>query len=1037
MTLPYKRKFGIGRQSEQFLNDELHQIHEALKRINYRKNENKGAEPDAIVDGALWFDKPDELLKYYDMRTLSWKTVFSKKFQITDQILNITMPSSPVPGQLWIYNGVLMYFDGSSWVPVKAMLQDESQWSNAAFEDFMIVTPLNPMPNAVVSGDTVDIDVNSFKAKPNDNHKDTNVAEPKNYKWGTDEWDEAIDANIKEPEKLAVPGDDIRSQFIVPNLNTDRIFLDTDLDDNYEEVSKVCFQYPTKDVYDKIVSCVHLNPGKLTKIIKRLIKIDKINSTINVSAYNTEFYGFKNGKYTGEFLVESNNQDSGDYIPSGDYIILNYSANQNYDYILAITYEFSTFKTAGGSDHWNSSNPTTSFYLANLKEPINVHGNGLKIEEASYDINYENKTVTIKDAAAEKVDIQMWSPYKKQFGYIRETDLEGNAIIKLSQRVAMPLVFVGGLLIHPLYGGLKFQDRKIIVPNHGGLDSMRNLAWCVVDLYSGGTEIMYSEKGLVEKAEREYKFCDEDYLDGNGNFIMHGNLQEGEDTPSAGIYDYILGCGTLSGENANVIFYNNKKITKDDGIILFINGFMINDKDIIRNQDEGFITVAPELVAGQEYLLLRDNDKRLYTEATMQAAFATGYLDESLVYVNGKLLANSSSITTTQNQADEGLISTNNEIKLFIDNEDKASWKIYDKYDYEWKDLTEEEIRNVELISSSYSNQLTSIKLNVETTDNDKVDVYSFRYSNTVSGVYKFGDAIFKGLDEDDNKQIYILGTDKYAYGQGVLNIFKNGKKLIPNIDYKELSENNFIKMLIEVNIENDRITYFIEPIESGETFGHEIVLLTNENSIQPNIYEIEDNDSTPDLYPGRLTVYINGLRIPKEDWTLLDNKKIMLKYSDYKTIGTANNYPDENILCGNKVISVHHNYPDHIMIEIRKDYDRKEATIILKPEDAQEIYLSKYPEITSDILESKDEVLFYLNGQFLNMSRSKSIDYKLDNYKGCVAIRNSQIVELLQTDPLKRILDRNSLAYASWKVRNNKEHYESNKKNVLTIVWR
>ena len=162
----------------------------------------------------------------------------------------------------------------------------------------------------------------------------------------------------------------------------------------------------------------------------------------------------------------------------------------------------------------------------------------------------------------------MWSPYKKQFGYIRETDLEGNAIIKLSQRVAMPLVFVGGLLIHPLYGGLTFQNRKIIVPNHGGLDSMRNLAWCVVDLYSGGTEIMYSEKGLVEKAEREYKFCDEDYLDGNGNFIMHGNLQEGEDTPSAGIYDYILDCGTLSGENANVIFYNNKKITKDDGIIL-------------------------------------------------------------------------------------------------------------------------------------------------------------------------------------------------------------------------------------------------------------------------------------------------------------------------------------------------------------------------------------------------------------------------------------------------------------------------------------
>lgn len=1036
MTLPYKRKFGIGRQSEQFLNDELHQIHEALKRINYRKNENKGAEPDAIVDGALWFDKPDELLKYYDMRTLSWKTVFSKKFQITDQILNITMPSSPVPGQLWIFNGVLMYFDGSSWVPVKAMIQDETQWSNAAFENFMIVTPLNPMPNLVVEGETTDIDVNKFKAKPTDTHKNTNVAEPKNYKWGTDEWDEAVDGDVQEPDNLDIPDEKYRSQFVVPNLNTDRIFLDTDLDDSYEEISKVCFQYPTKDIYEKTVSCVHLNPGKVTKITRRLVKVDKLNSTINVPAYNTEFYGFKNGKYTGEFLIESNNQDWGDYIPTGDYILLNYSANQNYDYVLAITYEFATFKSSGGVSHWSSTNPTTSYYLANLKEPINVHGDGLKLEEASYDIDYKSKTVTINDKAAAGVDIQMWSPYKKQFGYVRETDLEGNAIIRLHEKVSLPLVFVGGLLIHPLYGGLRFEDRKIIVPNNGGLESMRNLAWCVVDLYSG-SEIMYSERGKVEHSEGQYLFCEKDYLDGQGNFIMHGKLQEGEDTPIDSFYDYILGCGTLSGKNCNLIYYNNKKIGKDDGIILFINGFMINDEDIVRNHEEGYITVLPELVEGQEYLLLRDNDKRLYTDATMQKAFATGYLDESLVYLNGKLLANSTAITTTKNENEEGLTSTNNEVKLFIDSDDNATWKIYDKYVYEWRDLTEEEKKNVELISGSYSNQLTSIKLNIKTTDSDKIDVFSFRYSNSVSGIYKFGDAIFKGLDEDDNKQIFILGPDKYAYGQGVLNIFKNGKKLLPNIDFKELSENNFIKMLFDVDTVNDRITYVIEPIEPGETFAHETILMTNENSVQPNIYEIEDNDSTPDLYPGRLTVFINGIRLPKEDWVLLDTKKIMLKYNNYKAVGSANNYPNEDFFSGNKVINIKHNYPDHIVIEIRKDYDRKEATIVLKPEDAQEIYLSEYPNISADILESKDEILFYLNGQFLNMSRSKSSDYKLDNYKACIAINDHQIVELLQTDPLKRILDRNSLAYASWKARNNKEHYESSKKNVLTIVWR
>ena len=1040
MTLPYKRKFGIGRQSEQFYNDELHQIHEALKRINYRKNENKGAEPDAILDGALWFDKPEELLKYYDMRTLSWKTVFSKKFQITDQILNIAMPSSPVTGQLWIYNGVLMYFDGSAWTPVKAMIQDESQWSNAAFEDFMIVTPLNPMSNAVVDGDEIDIDTSSLKSKPDDTHKNTNVAESRSYKWGTDDWDETSDGDVDEATPIAEPDSKYKSQFVVPNLNTDRIFLDTDLDTSYEEVSKVCIQYPLKDVYNKTVSCVHINPGKLTKITKRLIKVDKINSTINVPAYNTEFYGFKNGKYEGEFLIESTTQDAGDYIPSGDYILLNYSANQNYDYIMAITYEFSTFKSAGSLSHWNSKNPTTSYYLANLKEPINVHGDGLKLEEANYDINYENKTVTINDNNAKNVTIQMWSPYKKQFGYVRETDLEGNALIKLTKQVALPLVFVGGLLIHPLYGGLKFDDRTITVPNHGGLDSMKNLPWCVVDLYSGIGELMYSEKGLVEQAELEYKLCEQDYLDGEGGFVMHGDIEEAEneEDKQADIYDYILGCGTFSSENANVIYYNNQKISKDDGIILFINGFMINDDDIERNQEEGYITVLPELVAGQEYLLLRDDDKRLYTEATMQAAFATGYLDDSLVYLNGKFLANSDCLTTTSTMDDEGLTCTNNEIKLFIDNNNNSFWKIFDQYTYEWKDLTADELYNIKLISSSYSNQLSSVKLNIETTNEDNLDVYSFKLSNTVSGIYKFGNAIYKSLDEDDNNQIYIIGADKYAYGQGVLNVYNNGKKLIPNIDYKELSENNFIKMLYETDTENDRITYIIEPIESGETFGHETILLTNENAIQANIYEIEDNDSTPDLYPGRLTVYINGIRLPKEDWTLLDNKKIMLKYTDYKAVGSSNNYPEETILTENgKIVNITHGYPDHILIEIRKDYDRKETTIELKAQDAQEIYLDSYPTITSDILESKDEVLFYLNGQLLNMSRNASTDYKLDNYKGCIAIRNPEIVELLQSDPLQKLLDKNSLSYASWKARNNKEHYESSKKNVLTIVWR
>ncbi len=1038
MTLPYKRNFGIGRQSEQFFNDKLHLIYQALREINYRKNENKGQEPDATVDGALWFDKVDNLLKYYDMRTLSWKTIFSQKFQITDQILNITTPANPVVGQLWIFNGVLMYFDGATWQPIKAMIQDESQWSNSTFEDFIIVTPLNPSPNAIVDGEESGIKLSEFVKQNDDNHHNTNVITPKDAKWGSNEW-EKEDGESLYPTVNKVPEDNLKSQFLVPNLNVDRLFLDDLNDKTYEEVSKVCIQYPTKDVYDKTVSCIHLNPGKLVKMTKRFVKVDKLNSTINIPAYNTEFYGYRNGEYGGHFLIESKNQDKGDYIPSGDYILLNYEANQNYDYVLAITYEFSSLNATGFLDHWTSDNPKRSFYLANLKEPINVHTNGLKLEEAVYDVNYRQKTVTINDENIDNVTVQMWSPYKKQFGYIRETDLEGNGLIRLHGKVNIPLVFVGGTLIHPIFGGLKFEGDTIIVPNNFGPDSMKNLAWCVVDLKSESNEDMYFEQGTVEEVGQEFVTDEKDCLDGQDNYIIHGNLQDTIDTE--GFRDYILAAGVLSSDYGNLLYYDNRKIGKDDGIILFVNGFMINEKDIIRNHASGFIRLIPELEIGQEYVLIRDNDKRLYTESMLQSAFATGYFDESLIYLNGQLLVNSGCLATIYDEehvmVEEDIV--DNEIKYFVSAEDeiKGTWKIYNEYEYRWDEIEDKELANIELIGSSYSNQLTSIKINIETTPEDDLSVYTFKFSNSVSGIYKYGEARFLEIDPEDNLQIWAIGNDPYAYRQGVLNIFKNGIKLIANVDYKELSENNYIKMLNPDIKIDDKITYFIEPIEAGEQYGYETVLLTKEDSIQPNVYAVEENDSTPSLYPGRLTVYVNGLRIPKESWTLLDSKKIMLKFEDYKTLGTADNFPIENkIRPDNSLISVTHNYPDYITVEIRKDYDRKEMTIELDSKDAMEIYVEDYG-IPLGILECKDEILFYLNGQYLNMSRSMSNDYRLDVHKGCIVILNNKIIEALQSDPLLSIFNSNALAYSSWKARNKKDKYESNKRNILTLVWR
>lgn len=1029
--LPYKKNFQNGRQSDQFLNEQLHIIFEALRNINYRKNENNGEIPDSKLDGALWFDKVEEALKYWDLRTNSWKPAFSSKFQITDQLLNEIVPSNPVTGQLWIYNGVLMYFDGAEWKTVKAANQDSSQWSNAAFEDYALISPLNTIGSRVI----------------NDTHESINVIVPPENEWGSEEYEEPY---IQEPSTPHIPDENERSQFIVPNIRTDRIFIDHTMRTDYEKVSQVCFQYPLPETYDKTVSAIHVNPGKVVKIKKRFIKVDKANSTIKVSSYNTEFYGFRKGEYTGDLLIKSNTQDYGDFIPSGEYIILNYNATQNYDYILAVTFEFSWMKSSGSVNVLNNTDDTNTFFLANLKSPLNIHTDGLKLEEAAYEIDMSNNTVTVDDDTS-KIELQMWSPYRKQFGYIREIDLEGNAIIKLTQKVYAPLVFVGGMLIHPTFGGLKrdLTAQKIIVPKIGNGSSMRNMPWCVVDLVSDDYQQMYADRGIVKEVSKKEVTGSIDWTYEVDRYIIDGYLHL--DTDNDGFREYLLDEGTLSGQDEFVITYNTENITESDGIILFVDGLMVNNNSIERSQEGnvGYLKLSSGFTEGQEYVLIRDRDGILFTSDDIGSAFATGYLDDSLVYLDGKLIVNENAVATVFTEEEEiadGAIF--NEIKYFITNENnnEGSWKIYDEYNGVWHELNSD-IEFVKEITSSYTNSTVAVKINVEDIKGNnpkRLDVYAYRFANTMSGALKFGRASHVTPDTEENARIYKLGTSSYIYGQNTINLFKNGVKMIPNVDYKELNESNYIKVFYRDDFDEeirdkerdkDIITFFIEPVEDGEPRAKDVIVLEKEDSLQPNVYSIGDDQNIPDLYPGRLEVYINGLRLPQNQWILLDNRRILLNIS-YTALGTAENYPEEKKLINNQLFTLTHSNPDTIMIEIRKDYSRNENTIDLGVKEGNRvIYLDEY-NLNSEILDTNDEILFFLNGQFCNLSKAAG-DYTIDRYKKCITFNNQIFCNMLMNDPLKTALDRNSFMYASWKKNTGRSEYKSNVKNALTIVWR
>ena len=156
MDLKINRSFKNGRQSEQFLNDELTVLYETLKYLPHHKQDHDGQmPPPAKLGGAINAQIPanvgeDSSLNYWDIGENRWIPFFSRKFQITDQILYENCPGTPVPGQLWLNNGALYYFDGRDWHAVKTIQADDSQWANGAFADFMLISPLNPTGQYVV-----------------------------------------------------------------------------------------------------------------------------------------------------------------------------------------------------------------------------------------------------------------------------------------------------------------------------------------------------------------------------------------------------------------------------------------------------------------------------------------------------------------------------------------------------------------------------------------------------------------------------------------------------------------------------------------------------------------------------------------------------------------------------------------------------------------------------------------------------------------------------------------------------------------------
>jgi hypothetical protein len=461
------RSFG-GRQSEELYNVELYKLFEVLKTIiDIPSDPSIG--PETTREGSLWIDRQTSEgdLKFF--KDGSWKLLFNDRFRLLGELLSTVQPNNPLAGQLWLNSGVLMYYSGSEWLPVRAVNVD-SGFSLQSFEQFLLISPM------VADGNQVIV------------HQDTNG--------------DGIDETI------------YKSQFLLPSVELDRFFINGVYTDTYDAVTNVAIQYPSESLQGKVASAVHVNPNKLVGITKRLILVDKANPIIPASELNTEYYGF-NGA-VGHLLLKTDDMTS-EYtsVPQG--IKLSEAAAIAYDFVLAITYKFKDVKQSGSLKKLKlplcGSN---SIYIGTVTDPINVFVQGFYLDGDPANYTYDSSTGYLKLTLPSKMDVSVISFIKKEAGTITALDGSNRGIVTMGSTYTKPLVFVYGDTLRGLADytqGTGADSNKLFVK-----DAKVGMKYSIVETMGGTQDSnMFVKSGVTTGTSIPCSFSE---IPGDMNYIL-------------------------------------------------------------------------------------------------------------------------------------------------------------------------------------------------------------------------------------------------------------------------------------------------------------------------------------------------------------------------------------------------------------------------------------------------------------------------------------------------------------------------------------
>lgn len=191
------------------------------------------------------------------------------------------------------------------------------------------------------------------------------------------------------------------------------------------------------------------------------------------------------------------------------------------------------------------------------------------------------------------------------------------------------------------------------------------------------------------------------------------------------------------------------------------------------------------------------------------------------------------------------------------------------------------------MIKGNYSSG--SIMLDSKDLQGKKGTYYAYTYSNGVE------EPLLKGIQPlIKDKEIYSVNVEHmFSNNQGALTVFTNkllnydvteessntGKFIIPNITSPEGTD----------AYEDGELMYYVERPEKTETVSCEREVLTGANRTMDFV---GGYNTTISMLPGVVTVYVNGVRLDRRDFTIVNENTLIIHK---QIVGNQNNYDPDN----------------------------------------------------------------------------------------------------------------------------------------------